>query len=156
QVPSLGELRRRVASDDLPYVPSQCNPSPNPVGKAFLTGCGTVVFLLGVGLFIGNITGLFPTFPFAGYIVMMVGGLLLGAGAVTASAESQLDRAFRVKVQTKLSDYREWLHGRAVTGGRLLQYRGLDLVGARDIPLAEVEHHVEGLLHQGFHVDWAE
>src|SRR5262245_24384825 len=156
QVPPLGELRRRVADDDLPYVPSRGNPPANLAVRALLTGCGAVVFLLGAGLFLGNITGLFPTLPFAGYLVMTIGGLLLGAGAITERAESQLDRAFRVKVETKLSHYREWSHARAFTGGRLLQYRGLDLVGARDVALPEVESQVEGLLYQGFHVDWAE
>jgi hypothetical protein len=34
---------------------------------------------LGVGLLIGNVTGVFPTFPFAGFIVMTIGGVIAGA-----------------------------------------------------------------------------
>jgi hypothetical protein len=45
-------------------------------------GFGTLILLLGVGLLIGNITGLFPTFPFAGFIVMTVGGVIAGAARV--------------------------------------------------------------------------
>jgi hypothetical protein len=40
---------------------------------------GGIVFFIGIFLFIGNITGLFPTFPFAGFIVMGIGGVLMGA-----------------------------------------------------------------------------
>jgi hypothetical protein len=41
---------------------------------------GGAVFALGIGLLIGNITGLFRTFPFAGYLTMAVGGAIYGAG----------------------------------------------------------------------------
>jgi hypothetical protein len=44
---------------------------------------GSVLFIIGIGLFIGNITDLFPTFPFAGFISMTIGGLLFGVGART-------------------------------------------------------------------------
>lgn len=40
---------------------------------------GLVVVLVGVGLLIGNVTGLAATFPFAGFIVMTIGGAIMGA-----------------------------------------------------------------------------
>jgi hypothetical protein len=156
QVPSLGELRRRVAGDELPCLPSERPPARHPVGKAIVSGCGGLVFVLGVGLFLGNVTGLFPTFPFAGFLVMTLGGALLGAGAATRGPESPLERAFRTKVQTKLDEYRDWSDGRALSGCRLLRYRWLRLVAAQDVPLAQVERQVEALLYQGLRVDWAE
>jgi hypothetical protein len=156
QVPSLGELRRRVASGDVPFCPSQAAPARHPAVKLFLTGCGSLVFLLGIGLFIGNRTGLFRTVPFAGSLVMALGGVLVGVGASARSSESQLDRAFRWRVQTRLRDYREWSKARAFAGCRLVQYCQLDVVGTRDIPLADVERQVETLMRQGLHVDWAE
>jgi hypothetical protein len=137
-------------------VPSQGPPTRQPAGKAFLAGFGGLVFLLGVGLFLGNTTGLFPTLPFEGFIVMTVGGLLMGAGATARSPDSLLDRAFHVKVQMKLSDYREWSTARTFSGCRFLRYSRLNLVEARDIPVAEVERQVEGLMYRGFQVDWTE
>jgi hypothetical protein len=41
---------------------------------------GGLIFVVGIGLFIGNVTGIFPTFPFAGFIVMGIGGAIFGAG----------------------------------------------------------------------------
>jgi hypothetical protein len=41
---------------------------------------GLLVFVIGVGLFIGNVTRVFPTFPFAGFLVMTIGGLLWRSG----------------------------------------------------------------------------
>jgi hypothetical protein len=35
-----------------------------------------MVSIVGVILVIGNLTGLFPTFPFAGFILMLIGGLI--------------------------------------------------------------------------------
>jgi hypothetical protein len=42
---------------------------------------GGLVFLAGVGLFLGNITGLLRTAPFAGYVTMTLGLATLGAAA---------------------------------------------------------------------------
>src|SRR5262249_52279811 len=41
-------------------------------------------------LFLGNVTGFFPTFPFAGYLFLTAGGVLLWAGsAALVSARSR-------------------------------------------------------------------
>lgn len=37
---------------------------------------GAVVFAAGVGIFAGNITGAFPTFPGLGYITILAGAWL--------------------------------------------------------------------------------
>lgn len=50
-------------------------------GKAIvLKGLGGVIFAIGLVLFIGNITQLLPTFPLAGYLTMLIGGAIFGAG----------------------------------------------------------------------------
>jgi hypothetical protein len=41
---------------------------------------GGLVFLAGAALWIGNVTRAFPTFPFAGYLTMLVGGVMWRAG----------------------------------------------------------------------------
>ena len=41
---------------------------------------GAVIFVIGIGLFIGNKTGVFPTLPFAGLIVMTIGTAIWRAG----------------------------------------------------------------------------
>jgi len=46
-----------------------------------LWAIGLLVLVLGMGLFVGNITGLAPSVPFAGYIVMGLGSGLLTAAA---------------------------------------------------------------------------
>ena len=39
-----------------------------------------VVFVVGLGLMFGNVTGLFPTFPFAGFLTTGLGSLLVTVG----------------------------------------------------------------------------
>ena len=50
---------------------SYARPSSGPSAFGVIGG---VIFAAGVLLLIGNVTGLFPTFPFAGFIVMLIGG----------------------------------------------------------------------------------
>ena len=45
-----------------------------------LMGVGGIIFVAGVGLFLGNMTGMFVSFPYAGYITMLVGGAIAGVG----------------------------------------------------------------------------
>ena len=49
-------------------------------GSGLFQLVGGIVVIAGVGLLIGNMTGFFPTFPFAGFITMTVGGFIAGAG----------------------------------------------------------------------------
>jgi hypothetical protein len=51
-----------------------------PLGLLVM-GLGGLVFIIGLGLFIGNITRLFPTVPLAGFITMMVGGFIYRWGS---------------------------------------------------------------------------
>jgi len=41
---------------------------------------GAVIFGVGICLIIGNVTGKFRTFPFAGYITTVIGGAIMRAG----------------------------------------------------------------------------
>jgi hypothetical protein len=41
---------------------------------------GALLIVVGGGLFIGNMTGILPTFPFAGGTVMFIGGLIFAMG----------------------------------------------------------------------------
>jgi hypothetical protein len=146
-----------VTDGDLPFFPAQAKAPPHPVSKAMRIGCAGLVFLFGVALFIGNKTGLFPTIPYAGYLVMGFGALLIGAAAADKSrSETQLERAFRLNIRSKLRDYREWSKARKLTGCRLVRYSGPDLVETRDILLAQVERQLESFQWRGFQVDWAE
>lgn len=67
-----------------------------------------------------------------------------------------MDEAFRAKLRSKLADYRAWSSGRAFADCRLVHYCGVDLVGAQAVPMAEVEPRIEGLVCEGFYVEWAE
>ena len=67
-----------------------------------------------------------------------------------------MNEAFLAKLNAKLEAYREWRAGRDVQAARLVQYCGVELVGALDIPVGDVESRIEGLVCEGFYVDWAE
>ena len=41
---------------------------------------GGVIFALGIGLFVGNVSRLFPTIPLAGWATMAIGGVIYKAG----------------------------------------------------------------------------
>jgi hypothetical protein len=41
---------------------------------------GGIVLVAGIGLFIGNVSGAFVTFPGAGWITIIIGGAMLKAG----------------------------------------------------------------------------
>jgi hypothetical protein len=41
---------------------------------------GAIVTIFGIFLIIGNMTGFFPTFPFAGFIVTLIGGAIYRKG----------------------------------------------------------------------------
>jgi hypothetical protein len=49
-------------------------PGPGPIRKVI----GGLVVGLGVLLWLGNMTGVFPTFPFAGIIVIIIGFAIMG------------------------------------------------------------------------------
>jgi hypothetical protein len=45
-----------------------------------LMGVGGLIFVIGCGLFLGNTTGKFVSFPYAGYITMGIGGAIFAFG----------------------------------------------------------------------------
>ena len=63
---------------------------------------------------------------------------------------------FRSKLNAKLGNFRDWMQQHSPTSCRLVQYCGVERVSAHDIPLAEIENRIEGLLCEGFYVDWTE
>jgi hypothetical protein len=67
-----------------------------------------------------------------------------------------MDEQFRAKLDAKMAEYRDWSEGHALPLCRLVQYVGVDLVGAKSLPLSEVESEIEGLVCEGFYVDLAE
>jgi hypothetical protein len=67
-----------------------------------------------------------------------------------------MDDAFRAKIESKLDSFHQWVHGRELRSCRLVQYVGVEMLGAIDVPLGEVESQIEGLVCEGFYVDWAQ
>lgn len=53
-----------------------------------LMGVGGIIFVAGVGLFLGNVTGMFISFPYAGYVTMLVGGAIAAFGWRKYKSES--------------------------------------------------------------------
>jgi hypothetical protein len=41
---------------------------------------GLIIFVIGIGLFIGNVSRQFRTFPLAGWATMAVGGAIMKSG----------------------------------------------------------------------------
>jgi hypothetical protein len=67
-----------------------------------------------------------------------------------------MNDAVRSKLQSQLAAFRDWSAGYELSACRLVRYCGVDLLGALDIPPNEIESRIEGLICEGFYVDWAE
>jgi hypothetical protein len=76
EVPSLNELQQRPVVEE----PAKTEP-PLTLVRMAVVFWGGVVSLLGLGLLIGNVTDVFPTFPYAGFLVMAIGGIIAGLGS---------------------------------------------------------------------------
>jgi hypothetical protein len=74
----------------------------------------------------------------------------------SAKLDAWLVEQFRAKLDARLAEYRAWLTGRVLLSCRLVHYCSSDLVGAKSLPLDEVEPEIKGLICEGFYVDWAE
>jgi hypothetical protein len=55
-----------------------------------------------------------------------------------------------------LTDFRGWSQGRRLLNCRLVQYCGIEKIGAIDVPTEEIESQIEGLINEGMRVAWAE
>ena len=42
---------------------------------------GVIVIIVGIGLWIGNVSGQFRTFPGVGYLTILIGGVIAKAGS---------------------------------------------------------------------------
>src|SRR5262245_28563342 len=67
-----------------------------------------------------------------------------------------MNEEFLSKLNAKLESYRAWCEGRVFKSVRLVQSCGNDLVGAIDVLIGDVESQIEGLVSEGFYVDWAQ
>lgn len=57
---------------------------------------------------------------------------------------------FHAKMEASLSEYRTWAHGRDFSGLRLVQYCGVEMIGAHDIGISEIERRISGYLREAF------
>jgi hypothetical protein len=84
EIPSLGDLRELPRAFDESELSDTSMPPhyrlAAVIASIVLIGLGGVVFLVGVALFLGNVTGFFPTVPLAGYGVMTAGVAIMGGG----------------------------------------------------------------------------
>ncbi len=67
-----------------------------------------------------------------------------------------MEAAFRSKIDKKLVEYREWSRPHYFSARRLVHYCGVELVGSKGIFESDVEAVIEGLVCEGFYVDWAD
>jgi hypothetical protein len=73
------KVSERVAPEVPADVPTYGQSGRDPgVGDALRLLLGVLIFMLGIGLWIGNLSGRFPTFPFAGFVIMTAGGAIIG------------------------------------------------------------------------------
>lgn len=63
---------------------------------------------------------------------------------------------FRRKIHEKVVGFQNWMHDRQFHVIRMLQYCGIELVGACDIASEDVILPITSLLCEGFDVDWAQ
>jgi hypothetical protein len=67
-----------------------------------------------------------------------------------------MNEEFRRKLEAKLTAFRDWSRHKRLTSVRLVQYCGVEMVGAIDLAADEVVRQIEGLVCEGFYVDWSE
>ena len=67
-----------------------------------------------------------------------------------------MDDAFCAGLESRLTAFRDWARGRDLSACRLVQYLGVERIGALDVPLGEVETQVTGLVCEGFRIDWTQ
>lgn len=63
---------------------------------------------------------------------------------------------FRAMLDARMSDYRKWLRNQRPSGCRWVHYTGVEMTGACDVPLDEVEARLTNAMREGFHAGWAE
>lgn len=161
KVPSLGELRQRVTAGEAPFFPVQApapsHPALNASLKLLQFGCVSIVLLFGIALTFAAFARVVPLNPKFGILVIFLGFALLGAVLADGSRrETQLERAFRLNVESKIKKYREWSNCFSFTEGQARVYVGPELTEIRDIPIAEIEHQIDSYQWRGFNVDWTE
>jgi hypothetical protein len=83
-IPSHDEIETKQMQGEVKLLTSEetshLTPSHQSHQQDSVVVLGSLIIVVGLGLFLGNITGLFPTFPFAGYLTIGLGGLVLSAG----------------------------------------------------------------------------
>ena len=63
---------------------------------------------------------------------------------------------FTPKLEARISSYRAWSQGRNFSGIRLVRYCGVEMIGASDITLSEIENRIHGYTCEGLGVEWTE
>ncbi len=61
---------------------------------------------------------------------------------------------FEIELNRKLAAYDKWASENEFSKCRLVQYCGVDFIGAIDVKLNQIVHQITGLLCEGFNVDW--
>lgn len=66
-----------------------------------------------------------------------------------------MNEHIREKVDAMIADYGTWMRRRRLSGCRWVQYIGVELTGASDVPLDQVTVRLTNAIKEGFHVGWA-
>lgn len=72
-------LASSIVDDLVDYLRDQAARMEEAETNPLMQFLGVVAILAGIGLFIGNRTGAFPTIPFAGFAAMAIGSLILSS-----------------------------------------------------------------------------
>jgi hypothetical protein len=113
---------------------------------------GTAVWVGGLLMIIGNVTGVFPTFPFAGFIVTVIGILIQVAGNAIMKREAESNPVIH-KVAQLLADPRYQAAQQLVmediknkVPGEQLLDRGIAYLEQQGIPKAEAVENLNLVL----------
>ncbi len=63
---------------------------------------------------------------------------------------------FQRELEKQLHTFREWSRNKQFQECRLVQYCGVECLGGISVALSEIESQIEGLISEGFCVDWQE
>ncbi len=65
-----------------------------------------------------------------------------------------MNKTIEDKIKESISEFRIWKDTSNFKSCRLIQYCGIEKVGAIDVEPDDIERQIEGLISEGFHVAW--
>jgi hypothetical protein len=112
--------------------------------RSFFYCFGMVTWIVGGALFLGNVTGIFPTFPYAGFLLMIVGVTIQRAGISSRRRVSAKATEALLMMDRRYQGVRDMILDDLNQGAALDQAldRAASVLHAQGIPWAEAKTYL--------------